>query len=49
MLLPDVQEQVVKYGMIPIDSPPVAELQRFVKSEIARWGKVVEMSGASAD
>ena len=29
-------------GLIPIDSPPVEEPQRFVHSEIDRWGKVIQ-------
>jgi tripartite-type tricarboxylate transporter receptor subunit TctC len=33
-------------GHIAVVTPPVAELQRFVASEIVRWGKVVEQAGA---
>ena len=32
-------------GTIPQTSPPPPELKRFVDSEIARWGKVVEKAG----
>jgi hypothetical protein len=32
-------------GLIPIDTPPVEALQRFVKTEMARWGKIVEQVG----
>jgi len=28
-----------------MDTPTVAEMQSFVKSEIVRWGKVVEAAG----
>jgi tripartite-type tricarboxylate transporter receptor subunit TctC len=42
---PETQRQFVDLGVIPIDSPPVAELQAYVKSEIIRWGKVVEQAG----
>ena len=42
---PDVREQVVKQSLLPMDSKPVAEMQAFVKSEIVRWGKVVEAAG----
>ncbi len=28
-----------------MDSKPVPEMQAFVKSEIGRWGKVVEQAG----
>ena len=33
-------------GHIAVATPPVAELQRFVQSEIVRWAKVVEAAGA---
>jgi tripartite-type tricarboxylate transporter receptor subunit TctC len=42
---PDIQQKFVALGVIPIDTPPVPELQAFVKSEIGRWGKVVEHAG----
>jgi tripartite-type tricarboxylate transporter receptor subunit TctC len=45
MAMPDVQQRVVDLGNIPLTSPPVAELQHYVKSEIGRWGKVVEKAG----
>jgi hypothetical protein len=31
--------------MIPLDSPPPEELQRFIVSEIVRWGKIVQQAG----
>ena len=46
---PQFKEQVAKLGMVPVASPPVAELQAYVKSEIVRWGKIVEKSGAVMD
>ena len=42
---PDIQQKLVKLGTIPIDTPPVPALQAYVKSEIGRWGKVVEHAG----
>jgi tripartite-type tricarboxylate transporter receptor subunit TctC len=41
----DVWQQMIKMGLIPIDSPSVEELQSFVQSEIARWGKLVQQVG----
>jgi tripartite-type tricarboxylate transporter receptor subunit TctC len=32
-------------GIVPIDTPSVAELRQFVKSEIDRWGKLVHQAG----
>jgi len=39
------REQIAKLGLTPLDTPPIAEMQGFVKSEIERWGKVVEAAG----
>jgi len=41
----EAKDQVAKYGFVPIDSPSVEGLQDFVKSEIGRWGKVVQQAG----
>ncbi len=46
---PQFSEQVAKLGMVPVDTPSVAELQAYVKSEIVRWGRVVEKAGAAMD
>jgi len=42
---PDTQQKLVAFGVIPIDSPPVPALRDFVKTEIGRWGKVVQHAG----
>ncbi|HZO45855.1 MAG TPA: tripartite tricarboxylate transporter substrate binding protein [Xanthobacteraceae bacterium] len=42
---PEVSGQVAKTGMLPMATTTVRELQAFVKSEIARWGKVVQQAG----
>jgi tripartite-type tricarboxylate transporter receptor subunit TctC len=42
---PETQQRMVEFGVIPIDTPPIPALQAFVKSEIARWAKVVEHAG----
>jgi tripartite-type tricarboxylate transporter receptor subunit TctC len=42
---PDVKEQIAKLSLVPLASPSVEEMKAFVKSEIARWGKVVEAAG----
>lgn len=47
--IPEFKEQVAKLGTVPVDTPSVAELQTYVKSEIVRWGKIVEKSGAAMD
>jgi len=45
---PESKDQILKNGMIPAANPAVAGLQDFVKSEIARWSKVVAQAGLTA-
>jgi tripartite-type tricarboxylate transporter receptor subunit TctC len=42
---PAIKEQIAKLSLLPIDSPSVDDMKTFVKSEIVRWGKVVEAAG----
>jgi tripartite-type tricarboxylate transporter receptor subunit TctC len=42
---PAVQQALIRDGAIPQVSPSPDELKEFVKSEIARWAKVVERAG----
>jgi tripartite-type tricarboxylate transporter receptor subunit TctC len=48
LALPEIKDQIVKIGFLPIDNRPVEGLQAFVKSEIVRWGKVVQQAGLAA-
>ena len=43
---PPVMSDINGRGHIAVATPPVAELQRFVESEIVRWAKVVDAAGA---
>jgi tripartite-type tricarboxylate transporter receptor subunit TctC len=43
--LPETQKYLVSIGNIPLTTPPPEELKRYVKTEIVRWGKVVEQAG----
>jgi tripartite-type tricarboxylate transporter receptor subunit TctC len=43
--LNDVRARMTDLGMIPIGKDAPDELQRFLESEIARWGKIVEAAG----
>ncbi len=45
MGLPDVQETVGRTGVVPVVSPPLAELPKFIAAEKERWGKVVQQVG----
>ena len=42
---PEVRASLIRDGAIPQVSPSPDELKVFVKSEIARWGKIVEAAG----
>jgi tripartite-type tricarboxylate transporter receptor subunit TctC len=46
--LPEVKQRIDQLGLIPVESRSVEELQAFVKSEIARWSKIVQDAGATA-
>ena len=43
--LPEVRDQIIKNGQTPTTTPPIPELRKYVQSEIARWGKVVQKAG----
>jgi tripartite-type tricarboxylate transporter receptor subunit TctC len=43
--LPAVQAQIAQLGMLPVTTISPVELQRFIDSEIVRWGKVVQQAG----
>lgn len=42
---PEIQQKFTGMGLIPIQTAPVEDLQRYVKSEIDRWGKVIRAAG----
>jgi tripartite-type tricarboxylate transporter receptor subunit TctC len=41
----EIKETADKIGVVPVGSPPVAELHAFIASEKVRWGKVVQQAG----
>lgn len=45
LAMPDVREQILKISLLPMEFQSVPAMQDFVKSEIVRWGKVVEAAG----
>jgi tripartite-type tricarboxylate transporter receptor subunit TctC len=47
MLQPEIKEQVSRMGLLPIDTPSVTNLQVFVRTEIAQWGKLAEQAGVA--
>jgi tripartite-type tricarboxylate transporter receptor subunit TctC len=44
---PDIHALIVRLGTIPVDSPPPAELQKFLASQIDRWGDIIERAGVA--
>jgi tripartite-type tricarboxylate transporter receptor subunit TctC len=45
MALPETKKQIVDIGLIPMEPPPVEEMQKFLAAEITRWGKLVHEAG----
>ena len=42
---PDIWQQMITMGLIPVDTPSVDALQSFVKAEIGHWGDLVRKVG----
>jgi len=42
---PDIWQQMISMGLIPVDTASVEDLRRFVKSEIVHWGDLVRKIG----
>jgi tripartite-type tricarboxylate transporter receptor subunit TctC len=45
MAMPEVQAAVSRTGVVPVVSPSLPELAKFIVSEKERWGKVVTKAG----
>jgi tripartite-type tricarboxylate transporter receptor subunit TctC len=45
MGLPEVKQVVDRTGVVPVVSPSLDELQKFIVTEKERWGKVVRQAG----
>ena len=41
----DIRTRMTDFGMNPVGTGSIEELQQFLQSEIVRWGKVVEEAG----
>jgi len=42
---PDVKARIAQLSLVELPTPPIAEMQAFVKNEIVRWGKIVQAAG----
>ena len=40
-----LKEQIAKLSLLPLETGSIDDMKAFVKSEIVRWGKVVEAAG----
>jgi tripartite-type tricarboxylate transporter receptor subunit TctC len=43
--LPEIQEKLVGMGLIPIDTPSVGDLRKFLEAEMTKWRQQVEKAG----
>jgi tripartite-type tricarboxylate transporter receptor subunit TctC len=43
--LPEIKNEILRLGMLTFENRSLDELQNFVKTEIVRWGKVVQQAG----
>ena len=43
--LPEVHENILKVGLLPRASPPLAEMRTFLDNEITTWGKLIKEIG----
>jgi tripartite-type tricarboxylate transporter receptor subunit TctC len=43
--VPEIEAEILKLGILRFENTTIDGLREFVKSEIARWGKVVEEAG----
>jgi tripartite-type tricarboxylate transporter receptor subunit TctC len=44
---PDVQALMIRLGLLPVASPPPAEVHKFLATEIDRWGGIIEKAGVA--
>ena len=45
MASPDIRERLAQIGLTAVVSPPPEDVKRFLKSEITRWGAIVQRAG----
>ena len=45
MSAPDMRQRISDMGLIPIDPPPIAETERYIKSETVKWRGVLTNIG----
>jgi tripartite-type tricarboxylate transporter receptor subunit TctC len=45
MSAPDMKKRAADIGLIPLDSPPIADIRRYIASEQEKWGSLVRKLG----
>jgi tripartite-type tricarboxylate transporter receptor subunit TctC len=45
MSSPEIQQKITNLGLIPLNPPSIPETEAYVKSETAKWGKLVKSLG----
>jgi len=45
MSAPDMKKRAADIGLLPLDSPPVEGIKRYIKSEQDKWGSLVKKLG----
>jgi tripartite-type tricarboxylate transporter receptor subunit TctC len=45
--MPEIREQMLRMGLMPMDSPSVADMQKFMQTENTRWGNIVREAGVA--
>jgi tripartite-type tricarboxylate transporter receptor subunit TctC len=45
--MPEINQQMLRMGLMPMESPSVADMQKFMQTENARWGNIVREAGVA--
>ena len=45
--MPEVHDRMLKMGLMPVDTPSVDDLRKFIATENKRWGNVVREAGVA--
>jgi tripartite-type tricarboxylate transporter receptor subunit TctC len=45
--MPEINQQMLRMGLMPMESPSVADMQKFMQTENARWGNIVRDAGVA--
>ena len=45
MAAPEMQKRIADLGLLPLETPPIPEIDAYIKSEQAKWGGIVRKLG----